>query len=318
MDGVDRDLHGDVRGEALGGGALEGEVLVAAFRGGGGLVGEGAGGLDLHGHVGEHELDALEVGDRLAELLAFLDVALGVVEGALGDAEGLGRDGDAGVVQGLHRGGEAGALGADHAVGGDADVVEVDLAGRGALDAELLLRGAEGDALVGLLDDEGADALAALLGVGHGHHRVVLAHARVGDPALHAVQDVVVAVADGLRLHAGRVRARVRLGEGVREHRVALGERGHVPLLQVLGTREDHRERAQLVHRGDEGGGRADAGHLLDHDHRGQRVRAGAAVLLGHVDRVQVVRDEGVQGLLREAGLLVHRGGVGRDLRLGQ
>ena len=90
----------------------------------------GAGGLDLHGHVGEHELDALEVGDRLAELLALLDVALGVVEGALRDAEGLGRDRDAGVVQGLHRRGEAGALLADHAVGRDANVVEVDLARR--------------------------------------------------------------------------------------------------------------------------------------------------------------------------------------------
>ncbi|CAM5705947.1 hypothetical protein SGLAM104S_09561 [Streptomyces glaucescens] len=33
---------------------------------------------------------------------------------------------------------------------------------------------------------------------------------------------------------------------------------------------------------------------------------------------VQVGRDERVVGLLREAGLLVHRGGVRRDLRLGQ
>ncbi|MGX1483809.1 hypothetical protein RKD45_002885 [Streptomyces griseus] len=222
------------------------------------------------------------------------------------------------MVQGLHRGGEAGALLADHAVGGDADVVEVDLARRGALDAELLLRGAEGDALVGLLDDERRDALGALLRVRHGHDRVVLGLARVGDPALHTVEDPEVAVADGLGLHARGVGAGVRLGEGVREHRVALGQRAQVLLLEVLGAGEDHRERAQLVHGRDEGGGRADAGHLLDHDDGGERVGAGAAVLLRDVDRVQVGSDEGVQRLLREARLLVHRRGVRGDLRLGE
>lgn len=45
---------------------------------------------------------------------------------------------------------------------------------------------------------------------------------------------------------------------------------------------------------------------------------AGAAVLLGDVHGVQVVGDERVEGLTGEAGLLVHRGGVRRDLRLGQ
>ena len=96
----------------------------------GGDVGQLAGRLELHGHVGEHELQALELGDRLAELLALLDVAERVVQRALGDADGLRGDGDAGVVQGPHRDLEAGALRADHPVAGDADVVEVELAGR--------------------------------------------------------------------------------------------------------------------------------------------------------------------------------------------
>ena len=47
----------------------------------------------------------------LAELLALLDVARGVVERALGDADRLRADREPGVVQGAQRGREAGALG---------------------------------------------------------------------------------------------------------------------------------------------------------------------------------------------------------------
>ena len=76
LDRVGGDLHGDVGGEALGGRAEEGQVGVAALGLGGGDVDHLARGLELHRHVGEHELDALEVGDVLAELLALLDVAV--------------------------------------------------------------------------------------------------------------------------------------------------------------------------------------------------------------------------------------------------
>jgi hypothetical protein len=275
-------------------------------------------GLQLHRHVGEHELDALELGDRLAELLALLDIAGGVVERALGDAQRLGGDGDPGVVEGLHRRGEAGALLADHAVGGDADVVEVDLAGRRALDAELLLGGAEGHALVALLDDERRDALAALLGVGHGHDRVELADAGVGDPALHAVQHPEVAVAHRAGLHPGRVGTGVRLREAVGEHALAPGQRAQVLLLERLAAGDLHGQRAQLVDGRDERGRDADPRHLLDQDDGGQRVRARAAVGLRDVDGVQVVRQQRVQCLLREAGLLVDLGRERGDLRLGQ
>src|SRR6478609_344855 len=49
------------------------------------FAGDEAGGLDLGRHVGELELDRLLVGDRLAEGLAFLAVAEGQLQGALGD-----------------------------------------------------------------------------------------------------------------------------------------------------------------------------------------------------------------------------------------
>ena len=63
---------------------------------GGGDVDQVPGGLDLHLHVGEHELHALEVGDALPELPAVLDVGDRGVERALGDADGLRADRRAG------------------------------------------------------------------------------------------------------------------------------------------------------------------------------------------------------------------------------
>ena len=67
---VGGDFHRHVTGEALGGGAEEGEVVGLALGARGSGVDELAGGLELHAHVGEHELHALEVGDGAAELAA--------------------------------------------------------------------------------------------------------------------------------------------------------------------------------------------------------------------------------------------------------
>ena len=93
---------------------------------------------------------------------------------------------------------------------------------------------------------------AALLGIGHRHHRVVLADAGVGDPALHAVEHPVVAVADRAALHRGGVGARLRLGQAVGEATVPGGEPAEVVLLDLLGATDHDRQRAELVDRRDE------------------------------------------------------------------
>ena len=207
---------------------------------------------------------------------------------------------------------------ADDAVAGDAAVVEVQLAGGAALDAELALLLAEGEALVGLLDDERGDVVAArALGVGDREHRVVLGDTGVGDPRLLAGEHPVVAVADGLALHRRSVGAGLALGQAVGERRLAGCERGEVALLDVVAAGEDERHRAELVDRGDQAGGRADPGDLLDDDAGGEGVGTDPAVLLGHVGSEEVGGDECVVRFLRVARLLVDRGRVGRDLVLG-
>ena len=64
--------------------ALERHVVVEHPRG---LVDEAADVLELNRHVGELELDELEVADRLTELVALRGVGRGVFEGGLGETE---------------------------------------------------------------------------------------------------------------------------------------------------------------------------------------------------------------------------------------
>ena len=67
-------------------------------------------GVDLRRHVGELELDRLEVGDPLAELPALQCIGARDVVGGLGDPHRLGRDADAPAVEGRHGDREASAL----------------------------------------------------------------------------------------------------------------------------------------------------------------------------------------------------------------
>ena len=194
--------------------------------------------------------------------------------------------------------------------------VEVELARRRALDAELLLRGAEGEPLVPLLHDERRDAVGAGVGVGHGHHGVELRHSGVGDPPLRAVEDVGVAVAHRPGPHRHGVAAGFGLGQRVGEHRVAAGHRWQVALAQVLRRGEQQRHRAELVDRGDQRCGRADPRHLLDHQAGRQRVGSRAAVLLRHVHGMEVGPAERVVRRLRELPACVHFRGERRDLVL--
>ena len=160
--------------------------------------------------------------------------------------------------------------------------------------------------------------LRPLLGVGHRHHRVVVGDAGVGDPPLDAVEHPVVAVADRLGFHRGGVRAGVGLGQAVGEPTFAAGQRAQVVLLELLGAGQLDRQRAELVDRRDQRRGHVDAGDLLDHQHRRQRVGSGAAVLLGHVRRVEVGGQQRGGGLLGVARLLVHLRGVRRHLGLAE
>jgi len=129
LHGIGGHLHRHVGGEALAGCGQDTDIP-AALRGRCGDVDQVPSRFDLHCHVREHELHALELPDRLTELLTFLDITDRRIECALRDADRLSADRRPGLVQGLQRGLEAGPGLTDDPVGRNGAVGEVDLAGR--------------------------------------------------------------------------------------------------------------------------------------------------------------------------------------------
>ena len=163
LQGVVGDLEGGVGDEAFGHGAPAGRVRGLAVESAGGFVEHDAGGLKFGFHVGQLELDALEIGDGLAELLAVLRVSDGLVERELGAAEGAGGDVEAPAIEAGHREAEAVAFLTDPVSCGHAHFVEDDLRRRLTFPAHLAFVGPEGEAGRALLDDEGGDALCSVV-----------------------------------------------------------------------------------------------------------------------------------------------------------
>src|SRR6185295_3770683 len=114
--------------------------------------------VDARAHVGNLELDRLELRDGASELLALLRILDGRVARRARDADGLRRDADASAVERVHRDREALADLAEDVRLRHAAVLEHQLARGGRADAELLLLLADVEAGVRPLDEERRDA----------------------------------------------------------------------------------------------------------------------------------------------------------------
>ncbi len=160
---------------------------------------------------------------------AYLD---GGAVGGLGDALGLGGDRHAGAVHEAHDvGREAAPALADEQ---RRRLVELQLAGRRAVDAELVFEAADLHVLVALVEEhrQAAGVGRALLGAGQ-HERDLAA--AVGDEALDARQAPDAVVAErGLELDVLQVAAGLGLGERHRARDLAAGEARQVGLLELV------------------------------------------------------------------------------------
>ena len=209
-----------------------------------------AGGVDHHAlgrvqlgfAVGQHGLHQLELGNRLTELLALDGVAQRVVQDALGHTHAHGGQVDAALFEHLHGGLEALAFFVANQVGGrDTHVVKHHIAGVRAFLAHLLVVFAQADAGRLGVDDEGRHTARALVGrVGARHERENFGMRRVGDVALGAVDDVVLArtvgAPNGGGAQRGRVRARFGLGQRKRGRQLARGQLGQVVSFLFFGA----------------------------------------------------------------------------------
>ena len=134
-----------------------------------------ASGLGLTGHVSEHELDPLQLGHRLAELVPLRGVAEREVGRPLGNADRLGGDRNSRSIQCGHGDPESVSFVAEPVGGRHPHLVEVQLGGRRAADPHLMLEAGGREAGRIGFNDEGARTLAAAhcrIGQGEDDHHV--------------------------------------------------------------------------------------------------------------------------------------------------
>src|SRR6266550_3583055 len=115
------------------------DVVLARVLHRGGAPREQTSRVDLRGHVGEHPLDRLEVGDLLSKGLALLGVRDRILEARAGDADRLRRDRDAAAIEGRKRDPVSLAHLAEKIRGRHARVLEDELRRVRSADAELAL-----------------------------------------------------------------------------------------------------------------------------------------------------------------------------------
>src|SRR3989441_4169070 len=128
LDGLGGGAHGQLGGEQLRHRRLLLErpaVLLEPRR----VIHEVLGRLDFGRHVGEREVDTLEAGDRLAELLPGGRIAETFLERAFGDAERERSQADATAVQGMEELPEAVIHGAENVLLRDDRVLQHQLTG---------------------------------------------------------------------------------------------------------------------------------------------------------------------------------------------
>ena len=170
--------------------------------------------------------------------------------------DGLRGDPRAAAVERAHRDIEAVALLAEPVRLGHADLVEGELGGRAAAQAHLVLDPRHGEAVGRDLDDERAEAaMPGRFGIGDREDDDEVGDRAVADEPLRAIDDVVVAVADGARASGRDVRAGLGLGQGERDEVLAAGELREPAGLLVIGAGERDRQRSRAP--GPPGSGRS-------------------------------------------------------------
>jgi hypothetical protein len=177
-------------------------------------------GIHGHGHIGEHETNALVLHDGAPELDTLPRVVEGVFVGRPADAEGVRADNGAGSFKG-HEGAHrarprrppALRRGAELVLRGDATIVQDHIRRVAGADAHLLPGGSFLEAWGALRDDVGADTAPALGPVFGGEDDVDIGDVAIGDELLFTVEDEVIPVPDRGGREVGDIGAGIGLGQ---------------------------------------------------------------------------------------------------------
>jgi hypothetical protein len=168
------------------------------------------------------------------------------------------------------------------------------------------------------VDHERTDSLVASGAVEGREHREAIGVASIRDPALGAVQHVVIAVLLGQQLKPRHVRAGGRLREAEGDQPELPGEMGQPLLALGVAAPQQDRRHSQVVGHDRGGHAAATSGQLLHHEHRVEQGETRAAVLR----RDGAARQTQIPGLAndlhRELGALIELGRDRDDLLVGE
>ena len=283
-----------------------------------GPVGEAACRLQPDAHVGQHPLDALELGDGAVELLALLREGERTLVSPGGQPQGHGAGPHPLAVVGVHELGEAPAEPGgrhEHHVGADVHVLEQHLRLGDAPQPHGRLPATDHQPR-GLVADrqEPADALLLTVLVEYPcEHQVEPRHAATGDPVLPAVQDVPVApaVRPGGHHRGGAAGSGLRDADG---RLVAIQHQagGKAPLV-VGAVRHDRRDGPHVGFDRNPTGNAALLRHLLHHQDGVQERAARTSELGRHGHAGHAGIPERLDVLPRIRLGPVHLGGAGPD-----
>ena len=269
--------------------------------------------LDLRGHVGEAEIHRLMLDDRFAEGAALVRVLERGLERGARHAHRLRRDANAPAFEVGQRDAVARALGAEQIGYRHAAVFERDLRRVGRVLAELFLDARDHVAGAVGRHDEGADALLAGCLVGDGEYHGDIGVLAAGDELLHAVEDIMIALALRARGDRACVRSRMRFGQTEASEQPALRQRlEEIVLLRVARIAVEN-----IAHQGlyaGDGRGRAVAGgDFLQGQRERDVIQPRAAPLLGNGDAEQAHRRHLVQRIFRKRAIAIPARGIGGE-----
>ena len=253
------------------------------------------------------------LGDRLAELLAFVGVLDGGRKRRIREADRLARDGEPPAGQDRKRRLEPLADLREAVLFGDPCVIEKQRRGVAGPQAEFVLLFADFQPL-GVFRDEklrhGVGVVPVSLRKEDYHTRPFA----VRDPLFRAVYNVPGALLSGFGRHFGGVRPRVGLRKREGADRAALGHRRQPRFPMVFDAELLDTGGRETVDRKRRRDREIAARECLVDDAVGQLIGVEAAVLLGHSQPSQIEIGEAVPDRLRERLCLVGRRRLGTDL----
>ena len=308
------DLYADFGSVVLGNGSDLGDILTAV-KGGGCLVDQGAGCLDLGCHVSHIPLQALVAGDGLLELLAGLGVIDGKLQSLFRNAQSLGGHADSAAVQGLHEIVKASA-GFAYSIGYRySAVLKEKLADIRRADTHLLLTSAQGEAGSIAVDNDRGEALHTCGRIcdRKDGDEIAFFGSHVGDETLAAVDDILVAVDDSGCLDIGGIGTCGGLSQGKRADS-ACGSLGEVFLLEFLRAVLEDRHVSHVLDGDQLSCGGILSGQLLDHDGLLHHAQTQSAVFLRNADTHQAHLAHHLDDIGIKLLFLIHSGRAGLQL----